>query len=85
MAWGLLLNRYVMGAVGIAGALVTFRLWLAHHDHETAAKVLANVNIAAEKLAYDAVKARAPSLRPGAFARLRAESCGNCGSDVPSH
>jgi hypothetical protein len=83
MPWGLLLNRYAIGAIVMAAAAAAFLVWLKKHDDELEAKVIARVNQAAEELADAAFNARAPALRPGAFARLRATSCRNCGAELP--
>jgi Flp pilus assembly protein TadB len=80
---GLLLNRYVMGAIVMAAAAAAFLFWLKKHDAELEAKVIARINQAAEELADAAVEARAPALRPGAFARLRQEHCSNCTAELP--
>jgi hypothetical protein len=83
MPWGLLLNRYAIGAIVMAAAAAAFLVWLKKHDAELEAKVIARVNQAAEELADAAFNARAPALRPGAFARLRANSCRNCTAELP--
>jgi hypothetical protein len=83
MPWALLFNRYVMGAIVMAAAALAFLHWLKKHDAELEARVIARINSAAEELADAAVEARAPALRPGAFARLRQEHCSNCTANVP--
>jgi hypothetical protein len=83
MPWGLLLNRYAIGAIVMAAAAAAFLVWLKKHDDELEAKVIARVNQAAEELADAAFNARAPALRPGAFARLRANHCFNCTAELP--
>jgi hypothetical protein len=68
--------------VGVIGAAALFFGWLALHDAKVArnarAEVVGSLNTAAEKLGHEAVKARAPAERPGAFGRLRKHACGNC-------
>jgi hypothetical protein len=83
MLWGLLLNRYAIGALLVVGLVIGARIWLAKHDDEVRAGVIAGINQAAKELADEAVEARAPALRPGAFARLRAHHCGNCSTELP--
>jgi hypothetical protein len=78
MPWGLLLNRYAMGALVMAAVAAAFLVWLKKHDAEIEERVIARVNQAAEELADAAFNARAPALRPGAFARLRENYCHNC-------
>ena len=86
MPWlALLGNRYVMGALVMAAAAAAFLFWLRKHDAELEGRVIARINQAAEELADEAVEARAPSLRPGAFARLRENFCSNCRPIVQSH
>ena len=85
MPWGLLFNRYALGALVMAAAAVAFLHWLKKHDAEIEARVIASINQAAEELADEAVEARAPSLRPGAFARLRENYCSNCRPELQSH
>jgi hypothetical protein len=84
MPWGLLFNRYAIGALIMAAAAAAFLVWLEKHDAELEAKVIARVNQAAEELADAAFNARAPALRPGAFARLRADHCRDCAAELPS-
>jgi uncharacterized membrane protein len=83
MPWALLFNRYAIGAIVMAAAAAAFLVWLKKHDDELEAKVIARVNQAAEELADAAFNARAPALRPGAFARLRANYCSDCRPELP--
>jgi hypothetical protein len=75
---GLLLNRYVMGAIVMAAAAAAFLFWLKKHDAEIEERVIARVNQAAEELADAAFNARAPALQPGAALRLRENFCRDC-------
>jgi hypothetical protein len=83
MPWGLLLNRYAIGAMIVVGLVIGARVWLAKHDAELVDQTIARINSAAEELADAAVEARAPALRPGAFARLRQDHCSNCTAELP--
>jgi hypothetical protein len=82
---GLLLNRYVMGAIVMAAAAAAFLFWLKKHDDELEAKVIARVNQAAEELADAAFNARAPALQPGAALRLRENFCRDCRPELSSN
>lgn len=73
-----------IGKAMSAGALVVgvFMTWLFFHDANITAaaktEVIADINTQAEKLTDEALKAREPAHRPGAFERLRKGSCTDC-------
>jgi hypothetical protein len=72
---------YLWGGL-IAAAAVAFWFWLERHDEQVRAGVIAGINQATKELADEAVKARAPSLQPGAALRLRTYYCRDCETDV---
>lgn len=69
----------LLGAITLYGA---WHGWLWQHDNKIEAKakaeVVGSLNSSAEKLGHEAVKARAPALRPGAATRLRESACRDC-------
>lgn len=74
------IGRTLVVSLGVAAF---FFSWLYLHDAKVATKatdkLVTKINREAEKLADEAVKARAPSLRTGAASRLRdATNCRNC-------
>jgi hypothetical protein len=68
-------------AIGL-GAAAIFFTWLAFHDASVAKnatdKLVTSLNADAGRKVDAAVKAREPALQPGAFSRLRKQSCSNC-------
>lgn len=76
-------SKPLQWAIGALLLLSAYAGWAYHEQHIGATAAIADINAQTEQISEKAIAARASADRPGAWQRLRANSCTNCKAGMP--
>jgi hypothetical protein len=83
MIWALLNSKPLQWALGALMLLGGYEAWAYHERHIGATAIVSDINQQTEQISEKAIAARSAADRPGAFQRLRSDSCVNCKAGLP--